>query len=70
MLQKGLSQDVVAKKFNIWNGNEFFGALKKIPLEKIGSSLSHLAEIDYEAKTGRTTVQTAMETLVVQLAGK
>jgi DNA polymerase-3 subunit delta len=70
MLQKGLSRDVVSKKLRIWNGDEFFGSLEKMPLEKIGGCLKQLAEIDYDIKTGRATAQTAIEAMIVQLAGQ
>ncbi len=70
MLAKGLSPEAVSKKLRIWNGSEFFGALEKMPLVKIGDCLARLAEIDYQIKTGRATAQTAIEAMVVQLAEK
>jgi DNA polymerase-3 subunit delta len=70
MLKNGSSQDETARKLRIWNSGVFFGALKKMPIEKIGRCLRHLAEIDYQMKTGRATAQTAIETMVIQLAGK
>ena len=66
MLKDGQSQDTVAKKLRIWNDRNFFSTLKKMPLEKIGGCLRHLAEIDYQIKTGRATAQTAIETMVMQ----
>ncbi len=69
MLAKGQSPEVIAKKFRIWNSDEFFRTLKKMPLEKIGGCLKQLAEIDYDIKTGRATAETAIEAMVVQLCG-
>lgn len=70
MLVKGESQQTVARRLRIWNGDEFFAALKKMPLARIGDCLKRLAEIDYNIKTGRTTAETAIEAMVVQLAGE
>ncbi|MHB0947378.1 MAG: DNA polymerase III subunit delta [Sedimentisphaerales bacterium] len=70
MLKNGSSQDETARKLRIWNSGVFFSALKKMPIEKIGRCLRHLAEIDYQMKTGRATAQTPIETMVIQLAGK
>jgi DNA polymerase-3 subunit delta len=68
MLQKGLSQEIVSKKLRIWNGDEFFGTLKNITLERVGDCLKQLTEIDCDIKTGRATAQTAIETMIVSLA--
>jgi DNA polymerase-3 subunit delta len=68
MLQKGLSQEIVSKKLRIWNGEEFFGTLKKMTLEQVGDCLKQLTEIDYEIKTGKATAQTAIEAMIVSLA--
>jgi DNA polymerase III subunit delta len=70
MLKNGASPDEAAGKLRIWNRADFFNTLKKMPIEKIGRCLRHLAEIDYQMKTGRATAQTAIETMVIQLAGK
>jgi DNA polymerase-3 subunit delta len=70
MLKEGQSQEAVAKKLRIWNNREFFAALKKMPLEKIGGCLRRLAEIDYEIKTGRATAQVAIESMILELAEK
>ena len=68
MLQKGLSPDIVSKKLRIWNGDEFFDTLKKMPLEQVGDCLKQLTEVDYQIKTGRATAQTAIEAMIVSLA--
>jgi DNA polymerase-3 subunit delta len=68
MLAEGQSPEMVARKFRIWNSDEFFRTLRKMPLEKIGGCLKQLAEIDYDIKTGRATAETAIEAMVVQLA--
>jgi DNA polymerase III delta subunit len=70
MLKNGDSPTAIAKKFRIWNSDVFFGTLKKMPLERLGDCLKQLAEIDYEIKTGRATAQTAIESMIIQLAEK
>jgi DNA polymerase III subunit delta len=70
MLAEGQATEMVAKKLRVWNRDEFFGTLKKMPLEKIGGCLKRLAEIDYDIKTGRATAETAIETMVVQLCNQ
>ncbi len=71
MLKNGDSTDFISKKLRIfWNKNEFFSTLKKMPLEKLGECLKQLAEIDYGIKTGRATAQTAIESMIIQLAEK
>ncbi|MGB8226517.1 MAG: DNA polymerase III subunit delta [Sedimentisphaerales bacterium] len=68
MLKNGQSHETISRKLRIWNSDGFFGTLKKMPLERIGSCLKRLAEIDYDVKTGRATAETAIETMIVQLA--
>jgi len=69
MLAEGQPPQMIARKLRIWNSDEFFRTLKKMPLERIGGCLKQLAEIDYDIKTGRATAETAIEAMVVQLAG-
>ncbi|MBN1788312.1 MAG: DNA polymerase III subunit delta [Sedimentisphaerales bacterium] len=69
MLKNGDSPATVAKKLRIfWNKDAFFSTLKKMTLEKLGDCLKQLAEIDYAIKTGRATAQTAIESMIIQLA--
>jgi len=70
LLQKGERPDMIAKKLRIWNQQEFFGIIKKVGLKRIGDCLRQLAEFDYEIKTGKATSQTAIESLIIQFAGK
>ncbi len=37
-------------------------------LKRIGDCLRKLAEIDYQIKTGKATAQTAIESMIVELA--
>lgn len=60
--------DEVARKLRIWNQKQFFDVIKKMTLERIGDCLRQLAEIDYQVKTGRATAQTAIESMIVELA--
>lgn len=70
LLQKGERPDFIAKKFRIWNQQEFFNIIRKTGLKKIGDCLRQLAEFDYQIKTGRATAQTAIESMIIQFAGK
>ncbi len=70
MLQKGERPDMIAKKLRIWNQQEFFGTLKKTGLKKLGECLRQLAQFDYEIKTGKASAQTAIESMIIQFAGK
>ena len=68
MLQKGLRNDEIIKKLQIWsNKDKFFLQLKKISLKQIGRYLQQLAETDYAIKTGRTKAPVAMEQFVLRL---
>jgi len=69
MLEKGLNIAQVAKECRIWQDKDgFFRRLKKLRLEQLGKIMSQLARIDHENKTGRTTIRTEMELLVVKVA--
>ncbi|MCX5632213.1 MAG: DNA polymerase III subunit delta [Phycisphaerae bacterium] len=70
MLKNGQGAETIARKLRIWNSDGFFGTLRKMPLERIGSCLKRLAEIDYDVKTGRATAETAIETMIVNLSEK
>jgi DNA polymerase-3 subunit delta len=68
MLQKGLRNDEIIKRLQIWsNKDKFFLQLKKISLKQIGRYLQQLAETDYAIKTGRTKAPVAMEQFVLRL---
>ncbi|MBU1260798.1 MAG: DNA polymerase III subunit delta [Planctomycetes bacterium] len=62
--------DEVARKLRVWNQKQFFDVIRKMTLKRIGDCLRQLAEIDYQIKTGRATAQTAIESMIVELAGK
>jgi DNA polymerase III delta subunit len=63
--------DEVARKLRIfWNQKQFFDIIRKMTLERIADCLRQLAEIDYQVKTGRATAQTAIESMIVELARK
>ena len=69
MLEKGLNIAQVAKECRIWQDKDgFFRRLKKLRLEQLGKIMSQLARIDHENKTGKTTIRTEMELLVVKVA--
>ncbi|OQA02720.1 MAG: DNA polymerase III subunit delta [Planctomycetes bacterium ADurb.Bin401] len=70
LLAKGERPDMVARKLRIWNQQEFFGIIKKTGLKKIGDCLRQLAEFDYQIKTGKATAQTAIESMIIQFAGR
>ncbi|PKL44536.1 MAG: DNA polymerase III subunit delta [Planctomycetes bacterium HGW-Planctomycetes-1] len=70
MLKKS-RPDEVAKKLRIfWNQKQFFDVVKKMTLKRIGDCLRRLAEIDYQIKTGQATAQTAIESMIVELAAE
>ncbi|MDD5011050.1 MAG: DNA polymerase III subunit delta [Phycisphaerae bacterium] len=70
MLKKN-NPDEVARKLRIfWNQKQFFDVVKKMTLKRIGDCLRRLAEIDYQTKTGGATAQTAIESMIVELAAK
>jgi len=69
MLDKGEKPYYIAEKLNIWSNKEaIFSQLRKVKLETLGSTLQHLADIDYAVKTGQTNVTVAAEQLVLRLA--
>jgi DNA polymerase-3 subunit delta len=71
MLDNGVDRTRVAKAVNIWPQNRqhaFFRLINKLTLREIAKLHSQLADIDYETKTGRTTVKVAIEKLVLSLA--
>ena len=70
LLDKGLSQQAVAKKVGIWGGrrDQFFAQVRPVSLEQLGRILMQLGQIDFLIKTGRTTAPSAMERLVVRIA--
>lgn len=70
MLKDGQPAETISRKLRIWNGDAFFGTLRRMPLERIGDCLKRLTEIDYDIKTGRATAETAIETMVVKLSEK
>ncbi|OHB48844.1 MAG: DNA polymerase III subunit delta [Planctomycetes bacterium GWF2_41_51] len=70
LLAKGERPDMIARKLRIWNQQEFFGIIKKTGLKKIGDCLRQLAEFDYQIKTGKATAQTAIESMIIQFAGR
>jgi len=66
---KSSGPDEVARKLRIfWNQKQFFDVIKKMTLKRIGDCLRKLAEIDYQIKTGKATAQTAIESMIVELA--
>lgn len=70
MLKKN-RPDEVAKKLRIfWNQRQFFDVIKKMTLKRIGDCLRRLAAIDYQIKTGQATAQTAIESMIVELAAE
>ncbi len=69
LLNKRLSQYEAAKRLGIFGDRDgFFAQVNKMSLRQIGDNLKHLAEVDYEIKTGRTKAPVAMEQLVLRLA--
>ncbi len=70
MLKDGQSDWTIARNLRIWNSEEFFKTLKKMPIEKLGGCLKRLAEIDYDIKTGRARAETAIETMIVEISEK
>jgi DNA polymerase-3 subunit delta len=67
---KSSGPDDVARRLRIWNQNQFFDVIKKMTLKRIADCLRQLAEIDYQVKTGKATAQTAIESMIVQFAGR
>ena len=70
LLEKGVGTKEIADKLRIWGNKEsFFAQLRKMSLREIGGILQQLAAIDFKVKTGQSKVETAMEQLVLRLAG-
>lgn len=71
LLDKGIPRGAMIKRLQIWgNQDGFFAQVHQMSLKQIGENLKHLAEIDYEIKTGRTKAPVAMEQLVLKLASE
>ncbi len=69
MLAEGQRPDFVARKLNIkWKQQEYFNLVKKTGMKRIGDCLRQLAEFDYQIKTGKTSAQTAIESMILQFA--
>ena len=69
LLEKGVQSNEVAKRLRIWGDRDgFFAQLRRMSLKQIGEYLRQLGETDYAIKTGRATVEVAMEQLILRLA--
>ena len=67
MLEKRQSKKEVISKCRIWGDIEgFFRRLSKLTLSQLANILTELAKIDHGSKTGRTTIPTAIENLVIK----
>lgn len=68
LLDEGARPAEVAGKLRIWGDREsFFAQLKKMTLKQIGDNIKHLAETDFQIKTGQAKPQVAIEQLVLKL---
>jgi len=71
LLGKGVPRNAMTKKLQIWgNQDGFFAQVRQMSLQQIGENIKHLAEIDYEIKTGRTKAPVAMEQMVLKWAAE
>jgi DNA polymerase-3 subunit delta len=71
MLDRGDSPGYITQRLRIYGNSEaFFGCLKKTSLEKIGSMLEQLGEIDYAVKTGKSSIDSEMEKFILRLVNR
>jgi len=69
LLDRGVPPGAMIKRLGIFGDRDgFFAQVRQMSLKQIGDNLRHLAEIDYEIKTGRTKAPVAMEQMVLKLA--
>jgi DNA polymerase-3 subunit delta len=69
MLEKGMSEYQISQNLRIWgNKDTLFRQIRKLSFRQIGRQLQHLAETDYEIKTGRAQPKIAIEQLVLRLS--
>jgi DNA polymerase-3 subunit delta len=68
LVEKGVGRVEIERKLRLWgNKDGFFAQLRGMSLRQIGTCLQHLAETDYQIKTGRTKAPVAMEQFVIGL---
>ena len=69
LLEKGKNPAQIASELRIWGKKDaFFAQVKRMSLKQIGDSISQLAQIDYQIKTGQAMPQTAIEKFIFTLA--
>lgn len=67
MLEKRHSKKEIISKCRIWGDIDgFFRRLSRLTLSQLSNILTELAKIDHGSKTGKTTIPTAIENLVIK----
>jgi DNA polymerase-3 subunit delta len=70
MLSKGRNPQDVSSKLRLWgNKDRFFSQVKRLSLDQLGCWLQHLAQIDFEIKTGQGRPAVAMEQFILGVVG-
>ncbi len=68
LLEKGKKPAQIASELRIWGKKDaFFDQVNRMSLKQIGDSISQLAQIDYQIKTGQATPKTAIEKFIFRL---
>jgi DNA polymerase-3 subunit delta len=71
LLDRGTSAKDIVNRLRIFgNSDAFFGGLKKMNIEQVGILLEQLGRIDYQVKTGRSSIDVEMEKFILRLANQ
>ncbi|MCH9021808.1 MAG: DNA polymerase III subunit delta [Planctomycetes bacterium] len=71
MLDQGTDPRVMVKQLRVWSGiDAFLRQVKRLRVEQIGQLLRELVRIDYQSKTGASTVRSGLEKLIIGFCGR
>lgn len=67
MMEKGVSPQQAAKNCGVWyNRDQFMRKIRNLSLDRIAWMVTELGKIDYQVKTGASSVSLAMEQLIIK----
>ena len=67
MLDRGIDARTMVKQIGVWSGIDvFIRQVKRLKIEQVGRLLRELGRIDYQSKTGGSTVRSGLEKLIIE----
>ena len=67
MLDQGMDGRMMIKQIRVWSAvDAFIRQVKRLRVEQIGQLLRNLVQIDYQSKTGGSTVRSGLEKLIIE----